>query len=78
MVGGTSLSAPAVAGIINSSGNFYKSSLSELYSVYANLGNSGAYFDMTIGSCGVGGIYPAAAGYDLCTGVGASVGTTGK
>jgi kumamolisin len=73
--GGTSVSSPALAGIVNLAGKFYTSSNTELTTIYSNLGNAGDFRDITSGTCGK---YSALAGYDLCTGVGSDVGLAGK
>jgi len=86
VVGGTSLSAPALAGIVNSSGNRLgvAPSLGGYYSnmennlLYAELGTNKEYFtnfyDVTTGSNGAS----AGAGWDYCTGVGSPRGKLGK
>jgi kumamolisin len=72
--GGTSLSSPAVAGIINLAGHFYASSGSELDVIYSGLG--GANFrDITAGQAGA---FRAGKGWDFVTGVGSSLGLAGK
>jgi kumamolisin len=78
LAGGTSVSAPALAGFINSSGKFYGSAWWEQNEIYGYLGNSSAFIDITSGKCGPNGSYSAAKLYDYCTGVGAPIGTTGK
>ncbi|MGE3622349.1 MAG: S8 family serine peptidase [Bdellovibrionales bacterium] len=68
--GGTSIGAPAMAGILNNAASrrgFLFSPAQQLSLMYARLGN-GAYFrDISSGTCGAD---RAAAGYDLCTGLG--------
>ena len=86
-VGGTSLSAPALAGIVNNAqqrlgmastktGGYYITS--ELNLMYANLDSHTAYpgywYDVTTGSNG----HAAGAGYDQCTGIGSPRGLKGK
>jgi len=66
VVGGTSVSAPALAGIINLAGNFYLNSSMELSTIYGNIGNSSDFRD----------IPPV--GYDIKTGVGSNQGLSGK
>jgi kumamolisin len=73
--GGTSVSAPALAGIVNRAGNFYANSVNELAEIYQNLGNTSDFYDVTSGSAGSNNAGP---GWDYVTGVGASRGTGGK
>lgn len=73
--GGTSVSSPSLAGIVNLAGSRYSSSGNELTAVYSNLGNAGDLRDITSGTCGT---HSALVGYDLCTGVGSDVGLSGK
>lgn len=77
-VGGTSVSSPTIAGIINAAGHFATSSSAELTTIYANRANTADYFDVTYGYCGYYSGSPSAAGWDLCTGVGAPRGLVGK
>ena len=72
--GGTSVSAPALAGIMNLSGHFYQSSALELGVIYSNLGTA-AFRDITNGRAGS---FSATRGWDFVTGVGTSVGISGK
>jgi kumamolisin len=87
VVGGTSVSAPALAGIVNASNNrlsmassgsggFYQAS--ELNFLYSQLNTYTAYksnfYDVTAGSNG----HAAGAGYDQCTGIGSPRGHLGK
>jgi kumamolisin len=86
VVGGTSLSAPALAGIVNNSGNFlgiapanggsYTSAENNL--LYAQLLTIKEYntnfYDVTTGSNGSA----AVVGWDYCTGVGSPRGKLGK
>lgn len=78
IVGGTSVAAPALAGIINSAGNFYSSSAAELSVIYGNLGNTNYFHDGRYGFCGPYGGYWANGGWDFCTGVGVPTGILGK
>jgi subtilase family serine protease len=85
-VGGTSVSAPALAGIINNSGNrlgvapspggYYSNMENNL--LYAELATNKEYFtnfyDVQTGSNGAS----AAVGWDYCTGVGSPRGKLGK
>lgn len=67
IVGGTSLAAPTVAGIVNAAGSFAPSSTSELNTVYrAPFG----FNDITVGNCGPYMGSWATPGWDSCTGVG--------
>ena len=88
VVGGTSVSSPSLAGIVNSAnsklgqappGGGYYSTL-ELNLLYAQLFFSNAYksdfYDVTTGSNGSG--HNATAGYDQCTGMGTPRGKLGK
>lgn len=77
VVGGTSVAAPALAGIINSAGSFYASSAAELAAIYANRATAD-FRDITAGFCGPYGSYSGTAGWDFCTGVGVVNGKTGK
>ena len=86
VVGGTSLSSPALAGIANNAdnelgmaprnGGFYSNEENDM--LYAQLASHKDYtvnfYDVTTGSNGAA----AAVGYDLCTGVGSPRGKVGK
>jgi subtilase family serine protease len=86
IVGGTSLSSPALAGIVNNSGNrlgvapsqggYYSNEENNL--LYAQLDTNKEYFtnfyDVTTGSNGSA----AGTGWDYCTGVGSPRGKLGK
>lgn len=74
-VEGTSIAAPAVAGIINSAGTFNASSNAQNTEMYSELGDSAFFTDITTGSCGTHG---ATSGWDFCTGVGVPNGLAGK
>jgi subtilase family serine protease len=73
--GGTSVSSPALAGIVNLAGHFRSSSTSELSLIYANRKNPSAFRDITSGSAGS---FTSHGGYDFVTGVGSNQGLTGK
>ncbi len=73
--GGTSVSSPALAGIVNAGGHLYASSDIELSTLYSNLGNGSDFRDITSGTCGS---HAAGTGWDFCTGVGSNVGLAGK
>jgi kumamolisin len=86
IVGGTSLSSPALAGIVNSANNrlgqaptnggYYNAEENNL--IYSQLSTAKAYasnfYDVTTGSNGSS----AGVGYDQCTGVGSPRGKLGK
>jgi kumamolisin len=86
VVGGTSLAAPALAGVVNSSGNrlgvapnnggYYSNMENNL--IYAELATQKEYginfYDVTTGSNGAA----AGPGWDYCTGVGTPRGKIGK
>jgi len=69
-VGGTSVSSPTLAGIVNAAGSFRQTTMNEqgvLYGWYRNPGLYRKYFyDVTKGSNGS----PAKVGWDQCTGLG--------
>ena len=67
IVGGTSVSAPTFAGIVNAASRFAASSSAELTMLY---GSSFCY-DINSGTCGPYIGYSAASGWDFCTGLGA-------
>jgi kumamolisin len=73
--GGTSVSAPALAGIVNLAGHFRSTSISELTLIYANRKNTSAFRDITSGAAGA---FTSHGGYDFVTGVGSNQGLTGK
>jgi subtilase family serine protease len=72
--GGTSVSSPSLAGIVNLAGGA-ASSASELATIYANLGNSSDLRDITSGSAGS---FTCNVGWDFVTGVGSNQGLNGK
>ena len=78
VIGGTSVSSPALAGILNSAGSFAKSTVKELTTVYDDFTNTADWTDITAGSCGNNGGSSAVAGWDFCTGVGVPNGFGGK
>ena len=71
--GGTSVSSPALAGIVNLAGGA-SSSRDELFTIYSNLG-TGSFRDITSGNAGS---YSCTAGWDFVTGVGSNQGISGK
>jgi len=70
VVAGTSLSAPLLAGIVNLAGHFYPSTEEELTTAYSHLGVASDFNDITYGLCGFYEGDSAAAGWDLCSGIG--------
>jgi kumamolisin len=72
--GGTSVSSPSLAGIVNLAGNA-PSTVSELTTIYSNYTNTSEFRDITSGTAGS---FSAYAGYDFVTGIGSDVGTSGK
>jgi subtilase family serine protease len=76
IVGGTSVSSPTLAGIVNSAGNFHKSSARELHEIYAGSGHG--FNDIQTDNCGNYGGYFAVPGFDFCTGVGSPQGYYNK
>ena len=78
VIGGTSVSSPALAGILNSAGSFAASTPAELTTVYDGFTNAANWTDITAGTCGNNGGTSAATGWDFCTGVGVPNGFGGK
>ena len=79
ILGGTSVSSPSLAGVINlaaSSGNgFAANTAAEQARIYGNLGNARAFRDVTSGT---DGRFSCKVGYDFITGVGSPSGLVGK
>lgn len=73
--GGTSVSAPSLAGIVNLASHFYSSTNIELSTIYSNRTNASSFRDITSGSAGS---YSAKPGWDFVTGVGSNQGLVGK
>ncbi len=73
--GGTSVSSPSLAGIVNLAGHFSSSSNAELTTIYGQLGNSNDFRDIT---SGIAGSFSAGPGWDFVTGVGSNQGLNGK
>ncbi len=78
--GGTSVASPSLSGIVNSAGS-NTSSTAELSLLYLSVGNNG----LTINSSsfrdilsGTAGSFSAATGWDFVTGIGSTIGLTGK
>jgi kumamolisin len=78
IVGGTSVAAPSLAGIINLAGSFEASSNAELTKIYGSLGVAADLRDITTGYCGPYAGYSGVKGWDFCTGVGVNKGKVGK
>lgn len=76
VVGGTSVAAPSLAGIINSAGSFRSSSAAENRVLYNDRERD--LNDIFYGNCGLNASNFALPGYDLCTGVGTVRGLNGK
>ena len=73
--GGTSVSSPSLAGIVNLAGSFLGSTDLELSTIYSHLGNASDFRDITTGKAGK---FRALTGWDFATGVGSDQGTAGK
>jgi subtilase family serine protease len=73
--GGTSVSSPSLAGIVNLAGHFAANTVSELGTIYANRKNTADFRDILSGTAGS---FSAKAGYDFVTGVGSNLGLSGK
>ena len=82
VVGGTSVSSPTWAGIVNSAGHFAASSSAELTTIYGAYATpstySADYNDITSGLCGFYDGFSAVTKWDSCTGVGSPKGNVGK
>ena len=79
ILGGTSVSAPSLAGIINSAGKFAGSSQAENALIYRHLFEDRDDFrDIRYGTCGLNIGNFATPGWDFCTGVGSDIGLGGK
>jgi kumamolisin len=79
VIGGTSVSSPALAGLLNSAGSFAASTVAELTTVYKDFTKTSEWTDITGGSCGNNGHQiNAVPGWDFCTGVGVPNGLKGK
>src|SRR6266436_9136911 len=73
--GGTSVSSPSLAGIVNLAGHFYANSAMELSTIYGNRTNASDFRDIVSGSAGS---FSCGVGYDFVTGVGSNQGLNGK
>jgi kumamolisin len=78
VVGGTSVAAPALAGIVNAAGRFRTSSQAENTEIYNNVFDPAAFNDIQFGTCGLNIGSFAVFGWDFCTGVGSDRGYFGK
>jgi kumamolisin len=78
VVGGTSVSAPSLAGIVNAAGKFSASSQRENDEIYEHLGSRMDFRDINSGNCGFNIGNFAKDGWDFCTGVGSDQGLRGK
>jgi subtilase family serine protease len=81
IVGGTSVSAPALAGIVDraeGTTGWATSSNGELTYMYGHRTTTADYTDITNGFCGFYMGYSAVGGWDPCTGIGVDVGYAGK
>lgn len=76
--GGTSVSTPMWAGIVNRAGHFYNTSQDENSAIYSNIGNKNAYTDITKGQCYYWPHQNAGTGWDFCSGAGSPRGYAGK
>ena len=78
IVGGTSVSAPSLAGIINNAGSFFRSSQAENREIYEAVWGSNSFRDISYGDCGINISNFSTPGWDFCTGVGVNQGLRGK
>jgi subtilase family serine protease len=78
ILGGTSISTPAVAGIVNAAGSFAASSNSELTTIYANQNSAADFTRIPNGFCGPYMGLSTANSWNFCTGVGVVNGYKGK
>ncbi len=79
IVGGTSLSSPALAGIVNNAGKFFSSSQAENTEIYHHLAfDRDDFRDILYGNCGINIGDFSLPGWDFCTGIGSSNGLGGK
>jgi hypothetical protein len=79
IVGGTSVSSPSLAGIINAAGKFQPSSQAENTLIYRHLfADRDDFRDIQFGNCGLNIGNFAGSGWDFCTGIGSDIGLGGK
>jgi len=76
--GGTSVSAQALAGIVNLAGHFHTDTDTELSTIYANYSSSNYHNDFRDIVSGTAGSFHCTVGWDFVTGVGSDQGTAGK
>jgi len=76
VVGGTSVAAPSLAGIVNAAHGFRASSLAENQKLYTDSVRD--FRDIFYGNCGINLSDFAGFGYNLCAGLGTVKGLTGK
>ncbi len=72
VVGGTSVAAPVLAGILSHKGSKYSAPAGALNAIYS--GSIGNFRDITSGNCGPYDGYIAGLSWDLCTGRGSLLG----
>jgi kumamolisin len=77
IVGGTSVAAPSLAGVVNTAGKFAASTTAELTTIYSQA-STGTFTDVTYGVCGFYDGFLAGTSYDFCTGLGSPFGYSGK
>ena len=77
-VGGTSVSAPALAGIFNGGGHFYQSTPDELTAIYKEYGIPTEYKDWFRNITQGNNAYQCKKGYTFCAGVGTPLTFKGK
>ena len=75
VVGGTSVSSPSLAGIVNAAGSFNDSANAELTLIYNNYTNANYFRDITSGK---NTKYSCVVGWDYCSGVGSALTYTDK
>jgi kumamolisin len=78
VIGGTSASAPIMAGIVNAAGSFATSTGAELSTIYSGATSVANFTDTTTGFCGPYMGFSPTKGWDFCTGVGSPSGYVGK
>jgi len=76
VVGGTSVSAPSLAGVFNAAGSFAVSSQAENWKLYSE--KAKWFNNINYGDCGLNIGTFATGGYDLCTGLGSPRTLRGK
>jgi subtilase family serine protease len=77
--GGTSVSSPSLAGIVNLAGHLYPDTKTELGTIYADYASPTYYpTDFRDILSGTAGSYSAKQGWDFVTGVGSNQGLNGK